>query len=93
MEAAMQSAGDPNTRLESARACVLLLSKYREFSSAELVLAAHSSIIQLFPEIVWLGHNITRRYKESAKLGDLVNAAISAFIGLQSNVFFTRAFG
>ncbi|KZV59941.1 hypothetical protein PENSPDRAFT_542286, partial [Peniophora sp. CONT] len=41
--------------------------------------------IQLFPEIVWLGHNITRRYKESAKLGDLVNAAISAFIGLQSS--------
>ncbi|KZV76186.1 hypothetical protein PENSPDRAFT_598806 [Peniophora sp. CONT] len=84
MEAATQSVGDPMTRLKSARECVSLLSKYPEFSSAELVLAAHSSIIQVFPEIVWLGHSVERRYEESAKLGSLVNLAISAFIRLQS---------
>ncbi|KZV64379.1 TPR-like protein [Peniophora sp. CONT] len=84
MEASMQSVGDPTTRLKSAQECVLLLSKYPEFSSAELVLAAHSSIIQIFPEIVWLGHSVERRYEETARLGNLVNTAISAFIRLQS---------
>ncbi|KZV76176.1 hypothetical protein PENSPDRAFT_570139 [Peniophora sp. CONT] len=64
--------------------CVLLLSNYPEFGSAESLLLAHARIIQVFPEIVWLGHSVGRRYEESARLGALVNAAVSAFIKFHS---------
>ncbi|KZV76145.1 hypothetical protein PENSPDRAFT_725982, partial [Peniophora sp. CONT] len=84
MQATMESLGSPSTRLSSAQECVSLLSEYPEFGSAELLLDAHSRIIQIFPEIVWLGHSINRRYEESAKLGEVVNAAISAFIDSRS---------
>ncbi|KZV76187.1 hypothetical protein PENSPDRAFT_747881 [Peniophora sp. CONT] len=84
LNATEHSLGNPSIRLLSAQACVSLLSKYPDFGSAELLLDAHSRIIQIFPEIVWLGHSVKRRYEESAKLADLVNAAISAFIGSRS---------
>ncbi|VDB91021.1 unnamed protein product [Peniophora sp. CBMAI 1063] len=84
MQAAIQPLGHPTVRMESARECVLLLSNFPEFSSSDLVLDAHSRIIKIFPEIAWLGHSIERRYEESARLGAEMNAAISAFIRLQS---------
>ncbi|KZV69360.1 hypothetical protein PENSPDRAFT_753434 [Peniophora sp. CONT] len=84
MKAATQPLGSPLYRLDSAKACVMLLSEYHEFGSAELLLDAHSRIIQIFPEIVWFGHSIQRRFKESAKLGDTINAAVSAFIKSRS---------
>ncbi|VDC07035.1 unnamed protein product [Peniophora sp. CBMAI 1063] len=84
MKATVQTLGNPESRLKSARACVSLLSEYPEFSSAELVLQAHSKIIQIFPEIVWLGHSLERRYSELAQLGNEVNSAVAAFIRLHS---------
>ncbi|KZV64443.1 hypothetical protein PENSPDRAFT_615379 [Peniophora sp. CONT] len=84
MKATIPPLGNPTTRLHSAQECVSMLSEHPEFSSAESVLAAHSQIIQIFPEIMWLGHSIERRYKESAQLGTEVNAAISAFIRFHS---------
>ncbi|KZV59612.1 hypothetical protein PENSPDRAFT_549965, partial [Peniophora sp. CONT] len=84
LNASEHSLGNPSFRLLSAQACVSLLSKYPDFGSAELLLDAHSRIIKIFPEIVWLGYSVKRRYEESAKLGALVNAAIAAFIGSRS---------
>ncbi|VDB91738.1 unnamed protein product [Peniophora sp. CBMAI 1063] len=84
MKATVQTLGYPASRLKSAQACISLLSEYPQFSSAELVLEAHAKIIQIFPEIVWLGHSLERRYSESARLGSEVNSAIAAFIRLRS---------
>ncbi|KZV59939.1 hypothetical protein PENSPDRAFT_594675 [Peniophora sp. CONT] len=84
LKATEHSLGNPSLRLLSAQACVSLLSEYPDFGSAELLLDSHSRIIQIFPELVWLGYSVQRRYEESAKLADLVNAAISAFIGSRS---------
>ncbi|KZV76183.1 hypothetical protein PENSPDRAFT_474088 [Peniophora sp. CONT] len=84
MKAATQSLGDPSSRLNAAQECVSLLSKYTEFSSAESLLLAHSQIIQIFPEIVWLGHSIDRRFEESAKLGFLIVDTVSVFIQARS---------
>ncbi|KZV61451.1 hypothetical protein PENSPDRAFT_693406 [Peniophora sp. CONT] len=84
MQAATQSLGDPYHRLNSAQKCVSLLSAYTEFSSADSLLLAHSRIIQVFPEIVWLGHSVDRRFKELGKLKSLVNDAASAFIRARS---------
>ncbi|VDB94140.1 unnamed protein product [Peniophora sp. CBMAI 1063] len=84
MKATVQTLGNPASRLGSAQACISLLSEYPQFSSAELVLEAHAKIIQIFPEIVWLGHSLERRYSEVAPLGNEVNSAIAAFIRLHS---------
>ncbi|VDB92256.1 unnamed protein product [Peniophora sp. CBMAI 1063] len=80
MTATTQSLGTPAIRLNSAVECVKLLSQHTEFTSAESILLAHSRILNVLPEIVWLGHSISRRYEESARLGELVNAAVSAAI-------------
>ncbi|VDB96655.1 unnamed protein product [Peniophora sp. CBMAI 1063] len=84
MKVTMEPLGDPTIRLESAQEVVSLLSEHNDFGSADSLLRAHSQIIEVFPEIVWLGHNVDRRYKESAKLGTLVNAAVAAFIKFDS---------
>ncbi|KZV76181.1 hypothetical protein PENSPDRAFT_623239 [Peniophora sp. CONT] len=80
MKAATQPLGDPSRRLGAAQECVSLLSRYTEFGSAESLLLAHSQIIQIFPEIVWLGHSIDGRFERSANLGSLVNDAVYACI-------------
>ncbi|VDC02438.1 unnamed protein product [Peniophora sp. CBMAI 1063] len=84
MKAASESLGNPSDRLNAALECVSLLSKYPEFGSTEDLLLAHANIIRIFPEIVWLGHSLDRRFEESAKLASLVNAAVSAFIQSRS---------
>ncbi|KZV75357.1 TPR-like protein [Peniophora sp. CONT] len=83
MAAAIQSLGAPSSRLTSAAECVKLSSRYGDFSSAETILLAHSCIVNILPEIVWLGHSVARRYRESEKLGELVNAAVAAAISSQ----------
>ncbi|KZV76179.1 hypothetical protein PENSPDRAFT_474000 [Peniophora sp. CONT] len=84
MEAAMQSLSNPTARLDSAQQCLSLLSEHPDFGSAESLLHAHSHIIQILPEIAWLGHSVDRRFKESAKLGSLMNDATSAVLKSRS---------
>ncbi|VDB91757.1 unnamed protein product [Peniophora sp. CBMAI 1063] len=72
-----QAFGDPEKRLESAASCVEMLSSHRdEFGSVNVLLLAHSYIIELLPELAWLGHGVTRRYEETARLGAFVNDAV-----------------
>ncbi|KZV73884.1 hypothetical protein PENSPDRAFT_626588 [Peniophora sp. CONT] len=80
LSATRQPLGNPYHRIPAANRCVELLSTYPEFSSTTLILEAHSRILDTLPGVVWLGHSVTRRYEESARLGDLVNAAVSAAI-------------
>ncbi|VDB91776.1 unnamed protein product [Peniophora sp. CBMAI 1063] len=84
MKATSLSLGPPSIRLDSALECISLLSEYPEFGSTESLLDAHAHIIRIFPEIVWLGHGIDRRLEESARLGNMVNAAVAAFIESRS---------
>ncbi|KZV62798.1 hypothetical protein PENSPDRAFT_641751 [Peniophora sp. CONT] len=76
----MQLSAPPSQRLRAARRCVDMLTDYPAFSSSQALLLAHSRIMDVLPEMIWLGHDIHRRFDESAKLGELVNAAVSAAI-------------
>ncbi|KZV67445.1 hypothetical protein PENSPDRAFT_583940, partial [Peniophora sp. CONT] len=80
MLSALHPSGRPSTRFNSAKRCARLLSDHPSFSTTESLLSVHSRIIEILPEIVWLGHNIHRRYEESSQLGELVNAAVAVAI-------------
>ncbi|KZV65474.1 hypothetical protein PENSPDRAFT_638363 [Peniophora sp. CONT] len=77
MAANAQLLGTPSIRLASARECVSFLSRYPALGSAELLLRAHSHVMGVLPEIVWLGHSIRRRYQESAQITYAVSTAIA----------------
>ncbi|KZV76167.1 TPR-like protein [Peniophora sp. CONT] len=80
MAATTQSLGNPAIRLDAAMHCAKFASQYPDFTSPQALLFAHSQIMAILPELVWLGHSISRRYEETAKLGDTVNAAVAAAI-------------
>ncbi|KZV62715.1 TPR-like protein [Peniophora sp. CONT] len=87
-QSTLKTTGSPSDRLDSAKRCAFLLSEYPSFSTADLLLSAHARIIAILPEIIWIGHDISRRYKESSQVGELVSAAVSVAIAV---VAFTRA--
>ncbi|VDB86272.1 unnamed protein product [Peniophora sp. CBMAI 1063] len=80
MEATLHPSGSPSTRLDSAKHCARLLTSHPSNSGTESLLSAHSRLIDVLPEIIWLGHDILRRYEEASRLGELVNAAVSSAI-------------
>ncbi|KZV62709.1 TPR-like protein [Peniophora sp. CONT] len=80
MQATLHSSGRPSIRFGSARRCARLLSENPSLRTTESLLLAHSHIIAILPEIVWLGYDIRRRFEESSRLGELVNAAVASAI-------------
>ncbi|KZV73113.1 hypothetical protein PENSPDRAFT_319493 [Peniophora sp. CONT] len=84
MDATARTLGIPSVRLRSARRCVNLHFTHPSFATWKSLLLAYSYVIAVLPEIVWLGHDIHRRFDESAKLGELVNAAVAAAIAAGS---------
>ncbi|VDB87837.1 unnamed protein product [Peniophora sp. CBMAI 1063] len=80
LKGTVQVTGQPSSRLRSAWRCADMLHENPSFSTADSLMSAHSRIIAILPEVVWLGHGIQRRYKESSQVGNLVNAAVSAAI-------------
>ncbi|KZV67162.1 hypothetical protein PENSPDRAFT_636072 [Peniophora sp. CONT] len=46
----------------------------------DALLRAHSRILDMLPEIVWLGHSLKRRLKESRRLRGLANSAVHVAI-------------
>ncbi|KZV73849.1 hypothetical protein PENSPDRAFT_749706 [Peniophora sp. CONT] len=76
VKATLHPSASPSHRLTAARKCVFTLLKYPSFTTTESLLSAHSRIIDILPEIVWLGHDIHRRYEESSQQGKLVNDAV-----------------
>ncbi|VDC05869.1 unnamed protein product [Peniophora sp. CBMAI 1063] len=77
--------GATTVRFTSAQRYVHMHSVCPRFSSKEAVLAAHSHMMAVIPEVVWLGHSVSRRLQESSQLGKLVGDAVSTAIrsGLQ----------
>ncbi|VDC01492.1 unnamed protein product [Peniophora sp. CBMAI 1063] len=80
MEATVHTSGSPSLRLASASRCIRLLRQNPSVSTTDSLLSAHSRIIAVLPEIVWLGYDIQRRYAESSRVGKLINDAVSAAI-------------
>ncbi|VDB99559.1 unnamed protein product [Peniophora sp. CBMAI 1063] len=80
VNAANLSASWPSYRLQSSRRSVDLCTQYPDFGSAESLLEAHSHVLDVLPEIVWLGHSLDRRYEEAAAHAEYVYEAVSAAI-------------
>ncbi|KZV68459.1 hypothetical protein PENSPDRAFT_653166 [Peniophora sp. CONT] len=74
--------GPPSERLDAAGWAVRTLTDYHEFSTPGRLLSAHSLVISILPEIVWLGHGIKRRFEESSTAGSLVTSAVHAAVGV-----------
>ncbi|VDB87795.1 unnamed protein product [Peniophora sp. CBMAI 1063] len=80
LRATSHLSGKPSIRFQAAASCVSLLSRNTAFATMDMLLSAHSRIIAILPEIVWLGHDIHRRFWESSRMGQVVNAAVAAAI-------------
>ncbi|VDB96094.1 unnamed protein product [Peniophora sp. CBMAI 1063] len=82
MAAAAQSSASPYHRMSAASGCLSLLNRYPQFRSPDRLLQAHSHVISLLPELMWLGHNVERRYEEAAKLRGFANTAVAGAISV-----------
>lgn len=80
MNAITQPNGSHSERFKAAEWAMGLLIMHREFNTHQRFALLHSRIIDIIPEIVWLGQSNKRRFEESRKLGRLVNFAVTAAI-------------
>ncbi|VDB95593.1 unnamed protein product [Peniophora sp. CBMAI 1063] len=82
MKGTSRTVGGPAGRWQMAIQFVKFLTKDhgRKYGSAELLLLAHSRVMDILPEIVWFGHSIGRRYQECAKISHVVSAAVCTAI-------------
>ncbi|VDC07766.1 unnamed protein product [Peniophora sp. CBMAI 1063] len=71
----------PVERLNTAKSVVILLNDYPDFSTRADLLLAHSRIVDIVPELVWVGYDLKRRLEESQQLGELISSAVCAAIG------------
>ncbi|KIJ30106.1 hypothetical protein M422DRAFT_187563 [Sphaerobolus stellatus SS14] len=47
-----------------------------------LSLEAYSAILEMIPQLAWVGHKVARRYSELSKIGSIVNKAAAVAISL-----------
>ncbi|KZV63917.1 hypothetical protein PENSPDRAFT_757623 [Peniophora sp. CONT] len=80
MAATDRRLGVPSSRLHAAQVVVELLTENPKYSTPQTLLLAHSRILDMFPELVWLGHNLSRRLKESQQLRGLAHSAVRVAI-------------
>ncbi|VDB87873.1 unnamed protein product [Peniophora sp. CBMAI 1063] len=80
LAATRQPLGNPYHRVSAANKCVGMFAEHPDFSRVDAILEAHSCVLDTLPGIVWLGHDVSRRYEESARLGGLASAAVAAAI-------------
>ncbi|KZV67424.1 hypothetical protein PENSPDRAFT_635733 [Peniophora sp. CONT] len=80
LAAATQSLGQPSWRFRSVNKYVQILTNHPEFCAPDSLLLAHSLIMHILSELVWLGYSVRRRFEESALVGGFVNAAVSVAI-------------
>jgi hypothetical protein len=82
IEAATENSGNPLTRLRAAILTTdLLLDNLTSDTHSDLI-QAHEHVINLIPQVVWLGHNVQRRYEELIYLGTLPTKAAAVAIML-----------
>ncbi|KAE9400107.1 hypothetical protein BT96DRAFT_881550 [Gymnopus androsaceus JB14] len=79
LNAAAQNLGDPSFKLRAALQCTkMCFLNPHLLDSPNQVMRAHECVLSVIPQVVWLGHQVGRRYLELGKLGDAVNAAAAA---------------
>ncbi|VDC06467.1 unnamed protein product [Peniophora sp. CBMAI 1063] len=84
MAASSQSLASPANRLQIATNAIMFLDESPELRTAGMLLSAHSRVVDVLSELVWLGHNMKRRLEESQKLGQLVSSAVCVAIGVNA---------
>ncbi|KAI0028878.1 CHAT domain-containing protein [Vararia minispora EC-137] len=78
---AADAQGPPSVRIRAALASIRLCSMNPTLvQPRHNVLGMHSRVLDLIPQVVWLGHSISRRYLELQEIGDAVSAAAAAAI-------------
>ncbi|VDB95681.1 unnamed protein product [Peniophora sp. CBMAI 1063] len=80
MRASKDRLGALYDRFRATEFVIMLLTRHPELSTPEVTLQAHARMVDVLPEIVWLGHDMQRRFQESARAGRLIYAAVSAAI-------------
>ncbi|KAI0085868.1 TPR-like protein [Irpex rosettiformis] len=83
-EASQEKSGAPYSRLMAGISSLnlLTLSSGPSSCSSEVLLEAHERVLSLVPQVVWLGHNVFRRYKELERFGTLANRAAADAIAV-----------
>ncbi|THU95148.1 TPR-like protein [Dendrothele bispora CBS 962.96] len=84
-QAAENTSSRPSTRYLAACHWANLCSKYQCSSSA---LDAYTVVLEIIPQVVWLGQTVHRRYEELPNIGRTINAAAAMAISVGD---FTRA--
>ncbi|KAI0088779.1 CHAT domain-containing protein [Irpex rosettiformis] len=73
--------GNPFIKLEVGRILIRILSTPGlPQTTTAVTLELYQLVLDLVPEIVWLGHDVNQRYKELTNLGTLANHAAAAAI-------------
>ncbi|KZV60867.1 hypothetical protein PENSPDRAFT_643984 [Peniophora sp. CONT] len=67
---------------ELAVECLMMLTEHPELSSPDTLLDAHARALAIFQEMVWFGHDVNRRYEDTAKYAPLVEGAVSKAIAV-----------
>ncbi|VDB91388.1 unnamed protein product [Peniophora sp. CBMAI 1063] len=80
LEGATCSSGSPFDRFQPALGYVKILVHNPQFTTAPSILDAYSHIVCIILELVWLGHNLDRRYEESSRYAPIISNAVSAAI-------------
>jgi tetratricopeptide (TPR) repeat protein len=81
-EAALDNSGNPMTRLDAAVLTTSLLLHDPTEHSLSALMQAHQHVLNLIPQVAWLGNNIRRRYEQLADLGTLANEAAAVAIAV-----------
>jgi tetratricopeptide (TPR) repeat protein len=79
-EAATENSGNPSRRLKAAAFTTDLLLHDPTSGSSNALMQAHQRVVNLIPQVVWLGHKIQKWYEEITDLGTLVNRAAAVAI-------------
>ena len=74
----LEDLGTPSWHLDAAMRCKNMCLDRPEFTSSGLQLQTRASIIELLPDILWLGHSVKRRYEELTRAGKSVSTAVCA---------------
>ncbi|THU91120.1 hypothetical protein K435DRAFT_801509 [Dendrothele bispora CBS 962.96] len=69
----------PLTRYDAACHWAILCSKHQSPSSA---LDAYTMVLEIIPQVVWLGQTVHHRYEELPKIGKTINAAVAMAISV-----------
>ncbi|THU81426.1 hypothetical protein K435DRAFT_873357 [Dendrothele bispora CBS 962.96] len=78
-QATEHTSSHPFNRYNAARCWATLCSKHQSPSSA---LDAYTAVLEIIPQVVWLGHRLNRRYEELPGIGKIINAAVAMAISV-----------